>query len=183
MCGCWRARTRRRAGRGIPGRVEAEGRARPGGVDTAGGQVRALEGARLLTRAGCSACPAGRPRRPPTALHSSGSAGLAPCAAPSANRGFPRRSPGTPRSACVWVGGPPLPSIGRGHSRWHGTPRAPCPPTLRPLSPMIAGKAHMMKAVTPMAQMSVCGTAPWPSRSSGAGREHREGALMRGQVG
>lgn len=28
----------------------------------------------------------------------------------------------------------------------------------------------MMKAVTPMAQMSVCGRAPWPSRSSGAGR-------------
>ena len=27
----------------------------------------------------------------------------------------------------------------------------------------------MMKAVTPMAQMSVCATAPWPSRSSGAG--------------
>lgn len=26
-----------------------------------------------------------------------------------------------------------------------------------------------MKAVTPMAQMSVCATAPWPSRSSGAG--------------
>lgn len=30
-----------------------------------------------------------------------------------------------------------------------------------------------MKAVTPMAQMSVCGTAPWPSRSSGAAEEHR----------
>lgn len=30
-------------------------------------------------------------------------------------------------------------------------------------------ETHMMKAVTPMAQMSVCVTAPWPSRSSGAG--------------
>lgn len=33
---------------------------------------------------------------------------------------------------------------------------------------------HMMKAVTPMAQMSVCGTAPWPSRSSGAGGDTGE---------
>lgn len=36
-------------------------------------------------------------------------------------------------------------------------------------SPSTALRTYMMNAVTPMAQMSVCGTAPWPSRSSGAG--------------
>lgn len=51
-----------------------------------------------------------------------------------------------------------------GHPPWMSI--SPCPR---------AWRTHMMKAVTPMAQMSVCGTAPWPSRSSGAGSGHRAG--------
>lgn len=46
---------------------------------------------------------------------------------------------------------------------------APGAPWMDPQSPPRDWGTHMMKAVTPMAQMSVCGTAPWPSRSSGAG--------------
>lgn len=47
-----------------------------------------------------------------------------------------------------------------------GGRRLPSPPS----NPQTGWRTHMMKAVTPMAQMSVCGRAPWPSRSSGAGR-------------
>ena len=55
-----------------------------------------------------------------------------------------------------------LPSVDRS-PRDLGSPSTDFPPR------RARAETHMMKAVTPMAQMSVCGTAPWPSRSSGAG--------------
>lgn len=86
----------------------------------------------------------------------------------------------------------------RGHPRWignHRELRSPSdgwgtrglrPPSfgghtggsrdtsMDPQSPSpCAWGTYMMKAVTPMAQMSVCGRALWPSRSSGAGGQHR----------
>ena len=46
-------------------------------------------------------------------------------------------------------------------------------PSWTPYLPQRAWMTHMMNTVTPIAQMSVCGLAPWPSRSSGA----REGVV------
>lgn len=67
---------------------------------------------------------------------------------------------------CVVVTWLTLPSVDGSH-RDLGSPSTDFLPAHPPRR--ARAETHMMKAVTPMAQMSVCGTAPWPSRSSGAG--------------